>query len=307
MPVSAKEYDDARPAALEMKWADGASLLAPGWSGVVTEVVPDKDRVIRDGEPVLAIDDVRRIAASTPRPFHRPLGFGAEGADVEMLNQLLARWAMPAGTGDSWDWETSEGIRLLGEKVGVDLSETPWREISFDPSWLIWLPTDAFPIQSIAASVGAMAPAQGSAVVNGRAILTSASVDAGAGVTAEEGFVIELQGQEFEFSGDATAPFADPSAVAAVLDGKPAQANGTLRRAEPISAWSVPPSAVMAARDGTYCVGFRAEKSSGAPRIVEITVLGGAIGETRVAGEFGESRSILANPSEVLDAPCVSN
>jgi hypothetical protein len=150
---------------------------APGTAGIVTAVSIETGSILRSGSPVFELDGRSVLAAATERPFHRPIGPGASGPDVEMLGRLLARLGLidEAAVGSRAEWELVVGIDHLWRR----LSGEPGPNYVFEPSWLVWIPRDDVVVTELALEVGMPAPAMFGSVVGahseGRVVLDDGS------------------------------------------------------------------------------------------------------------------------------------
>lgn len=193
---------DSRPVTIQVVSDDGVQLLAPAWSGLVTDVAPIVGKDLQTGSRVVQIDGVWRLASHTAQPFYRSIARGDSGWDVSMLNELLLTLQLPAGKGPRWSNETQLGVSRLAQDLGASSSsDTP-----FDPGWMIWLPNPTQRVGAVAVKVGAPAPAPGAEVARGLPTVVSAAID------QERSDLSGVQGAGWDLVvGDDSTPFFTPS------------------------------------------------------------------------------------------------
>lgn len=304
--VSLGEYEDSRDVNLTLAWVDGPQLLSPGWAGVVTQVALKPEQVLTTGDNVVQVDGVWRIAAYTTQPFYSLVVPESDPSEVERLNTMLTSLGLSAGPGQTWTWDTTKGIRQLGEKIEVpaasDLN-------AFDPAWIVWLPAPSVTLSLVDIRVGMAAPTQGEGFAETAPMLASVLPAEEDGVVLPdpgdgEEWVYQMGDVEIAFTGGLQSDAQQIAPLAATLAAsKPETARAALLRREPFTGWEVPTSAVYVDAQETTCV-FTADRPSGyAAQVVEIA--SGAVGVTRVRGELPGHASLLTNPAEVLvDASC---
>ncbi len=158
------------PVDIALVRSQSAALYAPAWSGVVQSVEIEGGSRIQDGDALMRIDGVQRIGARTSQPFHRPISHGSAGDDVGDLNEFLKRQGLPHDQGAIAGNFTVSGIQKFAVKVGAGGAT------SFDPSWVVYLPSDQFQVMKMELEVGQTAPAPGSAIATSTPIISYATV-----------------------------------------------------------------------------------------------------------------------------------
>lgn len=293
-------------------------LVAPAWSGLVTDVLVDEEQALAEG-PILEVDGITRVAVSSSRPFHRSLSPHFRGPDVVQLNAYLARAGyLEAELDDEehYSWLTGAAVRRLSADLGV----WPTTDV-FDPAWFVWLPGQReFVVASVAVAVGSPAPVQGAELVGAHPHVVDVTFRPEGGNAAVESGEWEVTAPGLRgllVDGDVTG--VEPSEIL----GATPQADGageegpasdgtfsvavTAASTEPRATFVLPASSIRTSNDGTAaCVFVRAGDEWQAV-VVEPTAGPGSEvyldGEPDVAGGV-----VLFNPGEVLeDARCPSS
>lgn len=88
--VGLRSFDGAQPASVMMTWSEAESILGPERTGRVTAVLVAPGDQIRQGQPILRIDDHLVIAQVGGVPLYRDLRRGDHGADVVEFARLLS-------------------------------------------------------------------------------------------------------------------------------------------------------------------------------------------------------------------------
>lgn len=127
-----------RPVGIELRWTPGTDLIAPAWNGVVVKVLAGVGTEVTNGTPLLVVDGVTRVAAATTEPFYRMLELGAVGTDVQDLNAFLRSRSFAAPESNLFTRQTLSAVRSFAAAIGVPSAS---RVSSFDPAWVIFLPT----------------------------------------------------------------------------------------------------------------------------------------------------------------------
>ncbi len=285
---------------VRLSWRPGAPVLAPAWSGTVTSIAAAPGEVLQQGDEVLAIDGIARIAARTPRPFHRDLVPGDRGADVDGLNQFLRSQGWRAGTADTWTAETSSGVRELERRVGLEPSPL----LQFDAEWMVWLPVDHVVVGSIPISIGSDPPAKGVPVVVAQPELTGAVVvssgsgaDAGA-LPSDDAIVLVVEDLVIDLPrGARTVPAGvlDQLQASTVPGRKTIVATARLRTPKQVSL--VPATALITDPIDGYCV--LVASSERPRRAVEVIPHRGPPGTVDVGAAVPDGTALLANASEI--------
>jgi len=297
------QFDQRVGVAVTPQWADGVSLFAPEWSGVVGRVDVQSGAVLRTGDPIASVAGLTRIAVATPEPFYRRLSLGDGGTDVTWLHRILSDLGYlttdPPDPSEFSD-QTLEGIASLGSDLGASAPS-----ISFEPAWFVWLPEEPFNVSSSVLVPGAPAPQQGTTIVSGPMRLQAVDIqpleggplvmDAGVPyVLAVSGVEVPLTGESAEVSDDGMA------ALAGLLDPSADSVGGTVHRAAPVPVWALPSTAVVAGEDGELCVWTN---GSGSYLPVAVEVVAARAGVTFIEPAAADQPLVLHNPAEVLDDP----
>lgn len=322
-----------RDVGLALSWQADGALVAPTWAGTVTAVYTQPGSDASTGTPLLSVDGIDRIGAHTASPFFRSVTRSDEGADVAELNTMLASLGMDSNVGsDEFNLATLRGVRALAEKLKVaDAAEVE----TFDPGWIVFLPTDSVRISDVPVVVGSPAPAAGDTILEVpgglREVRLVDSVDAAAAEDSEvassdsegEGnstagsigsdqplpTVVAGEGESLAFAGvtldltserDAIAPNAIAT-ILPLLDGQPSVVTGSLVSAA--TGWVVPSAAVRQTSSGLCVVARSAENE---PRGIDVESVGSRIGVSIVSGALTETDLVLVGALEPDDNPCSS-
>jgi hypothetical protein len=256
--AQARTILDERPAAAGLEQREGASLLAPAWSGLVVASSVGPGTVLTTGSPIANVAGVLRLAASTAHPFYRPLQTDDTGADVEELNQLLVTLGHLAelpNPPSRFTLATGQGVRSLERDLGIAEPSGV-----FDPGWLVWLPFEPFEVGESFLVSGAPAPAPGQPVAKAPSLLLRATLTA-----ANHGDVLALEpavkwvfvSNRQRFGVDALALELDQAALPEVqklLKPKQERLDGIVQRAEPLNVVAIPSTAVQVGPSGDLCV-----------------------------------------------------
>lgn len=279
----------ARQIELALTWGESATVFAPSWAGTVREVLVQGGTTVKSGDAVVRVDGILRIAWHSASPFYRPLSQGDRGDDVVALNRLLKARSLPASDGDLFTSTTRRGVALFAQQIGAGTGITV-----FDPSLVLYLPTDELPLAEVHLTVGTVAPATGEPVLVAQPPLDR-GVLVGAG-SEEQGVASPISAEpgELLMVGDSIVELAEGRAEVAssslVTLGKGLSAGqerlaAVLRRDLPEGSVRVPAAAIHTDQDGVTCVAIR--KSDTESRI-KVAVIGGLAGQAVVTGAVTE-------------------
>ena len=158
------------PVDVEIGISGGVDIVAPGWSGTVTEVSVTSGNTITSGTIIAKIDGIGRMAFHSSSPFFRPISRGDSGQDVDELGAML----VALGLMDSYDGLADRAmiaaVRELGDSLGVPDSA---RIESFDPAWCVFLPVPEVTVDEVSMSAGGLAPTQGQEILTSRPTIAS--------------------------------------------------------------------------------------------------------------------------------------
>lgn len=290
----------------KLEIGDGPALIAPEWSGVVTSVEVSSGDAIATGDPLLSVDRVTRVAVASDMPFHRELGNGSRGRDVEALERLLVALGLFDEEPDEiFTRTTAMAVRAFESTLGVD----PPTGV-FSPSLVMWMPTEPLVVGEVLVSVGSPVPGAGSAIVRAVPRVISAELVTGEGapVSFEGDRVLEVEGREVaiisggsaitdevaEAIWDSRTPLGSDVAGGAVM------IPATLRLPEPVEVWAVASSAVMVDMEGAFSCVWVEDGDALIP--IDVTPVGGTLGVTDLRGPLAGLR-VLVNPLEILPDP----
>lgn len=305
---TAREVLDQKPVTMALTWQKGAELVAPAWSGTVTGVSAKAGTPLKSGDTVATVDGIGRIAFASETPFYRRISSGMRGADVAALQGMLHALGLldpVAANPGVASFATTQAIRAFEARIGVaPVSDT------FDPAWVVWLPSDPFPLGSLTLAVGHPAPAPGTPIGAAVPVLLRAQASStgqdSLSLDPAVAWVLATGGKTFGVdSGTAAVAETDLAGLAAVVKPDAPSASGTIQRISALHAVAIPSTAVMTGPLGQLCVWL---PSGGGYSAHVVTLSGARAGVTDVASGLVAGEQLLANPGDVLPRPqCPSN
>lgn len=299
-PVGAV-FDDARvPATVTIEWAPGADLTSPGFEGVVTAVYLSPGAVISDGDRVVQIDGIDRIAVRSAAPFFRRLTTRDSGSDVEALQAFLRRTGRLEAEADGvYGSTTVAAVKRLEGDLGVDKPTG-----TFDPAFLVWLPSDRFEIGTVLVAEANSAPSLGSPIAQARTHVAAAEVAFNPAAVHSVNPLIFLAGdiQVPLTAGGNSMSDNDLRVLSNEIDPDVTSLEGFVALSEPLAAWQVPTTAVVVGESGGLCVWLAVGNGVFEAAEVEIGT-SDATGATLLVNGVGDGDHVLVNPFEVLENP----
>lgn len=302
--VTQREVRDRQQVGAILEWQVGAMLRAPAWSGMVTAVYVGPGEELTQGQPVLSIDGVDRVAFARPAPFYRFLESGDEGPDVALLHDLLLTTGFIDGLPDDpefFSFATFLAVEDFNARLGIPASGV------FDPAVVIWMPTAPFVVEVLDLSAGAPAPGPGTVIARGPAALTAARLEAR---SPTEPIALQPGVPYVLVKGDARIAF-DPATLTlpaeslATLAGlvKPLaeQTDVAIERETPLQSLAVASTAIVANAAGGLCAWVVDAGSNPGFRPVAVTLAGSRAGVTDVVAGLSPEDQVLVNPADVLD------
>jgi hypothetical protein len=280
----------------------GPEVAAGPARGTITAVGVAPGDTLVDGAVLFQVDGIDRFGFASSIPFYRPISAGTEGPDVVELHRLLALEDiiddLPADPAIA-TFATGQAISRFAGSLGAA------RTTTFDPGWVVFLPSPDLIAASVSLKIGRPAPSQGAVIITTPGTVTSARLASGnqepLNFAPGVEYIAIVDGKEF------TVDTATQSIAATELarlrapgeterDGIPA----LTKRKTPLQTLAVPSSSVMTNDAGTLCV-WRLEDK--AYRAVTVTIAGARGGVTNVASGISPQDLVLANPAQVLEAP----
>jgi hypothetical protein len=280
----------------------GPEVAAGPARGTITAVGVAPGDTLVDGAVLFQVDGIDRFGFASSIPFYRPISPGTEGPDVVELHRLLALEDiiddLPADPAIA-TFATGQAISRFAGSLGAG------RTTTFDPGWVVFLPSPDLIAASVSLKIGQPAPSQGAVIITTPGTVTSARLASGnqepLNFAPGVEYIAIVDGKEF------TVDTATQSIAATELarlrapgeterDGIPA----LTKRKTPLQTLAVPSSSVMTNDAGTLCV-WRLEDK--AYRAVTVTIAGARGGVTNVASGISPQDLVLANPAQVLEAP----
>lgn len=300
---AAVEGSVARNVALVYEWSNQNSVIAPAWSGVVQKTNCRPGTTLAHGDVLATVDGLDRILAHTAMPFARSLGVNDVGEDVTMLNGLLGDLGFRSGDGNRFDWNTRIGVQEWSAQLSISGEPSD----IFDPSWIVFLPSDSITVSTCSLEVATAAPPAGALVAAGaatvqRARVAQASVldrfaveiDPATSFSVSDDEIVEVpsdasvvvNGQEVPF--DLTKQEVLPSGldlISANVNSGVAATPAMIMTPRPAGAMRVPIAAIIVDSRDRTCVLAAAEADRDAHAII-VEVVGQQSGDAVIRGDI---------------------
>lgn len=260
--VATAPFDDAHQVNLEFATTPGLTLVAHT-TGVITDASCQPGGTIESGSVPWQINGAPVLALATASPFYRDFKQdakepGTKGLDVAGLQQELARLGLSVDKSGEFDKKTAAAVTELLTRANIDAAKG-----GLPLAHLVWLPdktvttascqvvlggpvTDGAPLAMTAPTVTGLAisPIPHGLLPGDRTVTVG-------GVTVPVGADGQVTGADA--IGKILGTGAGKAAVQTVATDHPVQLSGTLALADPITAATVPATAV-AGGAGATCV-----------------------------------------------------
>jgi hypothetical protein len=280
----------------------GPEVAAGPARGTITAVGVAPGDTLVDGAVLFQVDGIDRFGFASSIPFYRPISPGTEGPDVVELHRLLALEDiiddLPADPAIA-TFATGQAISRFAGSLGAG------RTTTFDPGWVVFLPSPDLIAASVSLKIGQPAPSQGAVIITTPGTVTSARLASGnqepLNFAPGVEYIAIVDGKEFTVD-TATQSIAATELARLRAPGEPERDGipALTKRKTPLQTLAVPSSSVMTNDAGTLCV-WRLEDK--AYRAVTVTIAGARGGVTNVATGLEASQQVLANPAQVLENP----
>jgi hypothetical protein len=280
----------------------GPEVAAGPARGTITAVGVAPGDTLVDGAVLFQVDGIDRFGFASSIPFYRPISPGTEGPDVVELHRLLALEDiiddLPADPAIA-TFATGQAISRFAGSLGAG------RTTTFDPGWVVFLPSPDLIAASVSLKIGQPAPSQGAVIITTPGTVTSARLASGnqepLNFAPGVEYIAIVDGKEFTVD-TATQSIAATELARLRAPGEPERDGipALTKRKTPLQTLAVPSSSVMTNDAGTLCV-WRLEDK--AYRAVTVTIAGARGGVTNVASGIAAQDQVLANPAQVLEAP----
>lgn len=309
VPVEVNAGQVSEPVDVALDWVAVSPVVAPAWNGVVQLVGVRKGAALASGDVVAVVDGVSRIAWASTQPFYRGLGSDDSGTDAAALNLLLAARGLAHDEGDTVSWNSVSGIAELAGQLGVrDADEVD----TFDPAWIVFLPTDGATVSTVDLVPGAPAPAAGTTIAELDDRLSAAhltqvaphesSPDEDAPVVHGPPLVANPE-QQLTVAAETIALQDDRQTVAVgalpallpLASSGAESVRGQLSRPAAAQEWVVPAAAIVAGGEGRTCV-----VTGPRPKGVEVHVVGSEPGRAIVTGALSATAVVAVRPEAGL-------
>jgi hypothetical protein len=281
VPVTTRQYDDARTVAVTVTTGAAQQVLSPV-AGRVTSSSCSPGATLASGQTILTVDGTAIVALATAVAPWRDLDVRDRGTDAQALNDELRRLGYPAPEGDRATTGTVAAFRQLVAAIGGTMPPAG----VVPQSTIAWLPAPELVVDQCGAPAGSW-------IEVGQTIASSVVPVVGARVTdlpadaAPGDRVLKLGDVQVAVAADGSVADA-PGLVAIATSAAyrrtttdasaPAQLNATWVLAQPLSAWVVPPGAIFGLQGSRGCVA-----SGGAVHAVQ--VVGSELGQSFVVPE----------------------
>lgn len=280
----------------------GPEVAAGPARGTITTVGVAPDDTLIDGAVLFQVDGIDRIGFASSIPFYRPISPGTQGPDVVEVHRLLLLKGIideqPDDPGTA-TFATGQAIADFAESLGAG------RTTTFDPGWVVFLPTPDLVAATVSLKIGQSAPAQGAVIITSPGTVTAARLASGnqepLNFAPGVEYIAIVDGEEFAVD-TATQSIAGTDLARLRAPGEPERDGipALIRRRTPLQALAVPSSSVMTNDRGTLCLWLPEDKGY---RAVTVTIAGARGGVTNVATGLEASQQVLTNPAQVLDNP----
>lgn len=280
----------------------GPEVAAGPARGTITTVGVAPDDTLIDGAVLFQVDGIDRIGFASSIPFYRPISPGTQGPDVVEVHRLLLLKGIideqPDDPGTA-TFATGQAIADFAESLGAG------RTTTFDPGWVVFLPTPDLVAATVSLKIGQSAPAQGAVIITSPGTVTAARLASGnqepLNFAPGVEYIAIVDGEEFAVD-TATQSIAGTDLARLRPPGEPERDGipALIRRRTPLQALAVPSSSVMTNDRGTLCLWLPEDKGY---RAVTVTIAGARGGVTNVATGLEASQQVLTNPAQVLDNP----
>ena len=290
VPVERSQLNESVTVSVAVVRSDGLQVSTKR-SGVVTSLAIRVNDRVAGGTVLATVDDQPVIAMTGDAPLIRDLGSGAEGKDVQRLEQFLVALGIFKQTPDHrFDRSTASAVQAFNSRFGLG------RDSTFRLDAVAW-------IGAVPAVVGQLTAQVGSAVGPGTALFKTPGTPVEIKVTEGQPTAL-APGDKVIVVGDVSAPYkpgtgrvTDPGSVRALggAIGSDDEAVAHIRPATTTPVVTVPSSAVITDASGTTCV-FTAVDAS--PVVVH--PIGGGVGSVYLPADTPLT-VVLANPSDVIE------
>ncbi len=296
LEVERREVTEVVAVSVTGIWGEPVTVAAPSWFGIVTRIsVEDGDRLVA-GDIVARVDAVDRVAVASSDPFWRVLRRRDVGDDVVMLQSWLSEAGFYRGEVDGvFGSELQAAVKAWSSEVGVLKPDG-----SFDPGWVVWIPTEPLKVAEVALEQGLPAPSMGAQILVGPTHLVSVELSDQDGREFDEDgeWVLEVGGVGVTVVDGSVDPD-DLNTLGEVLSVEQPSA-GRLVRAEPVAVLAIPATAVVSNAAGDLCV-FVPDGDGFVTSSVELS--GGRVATVNVVSGLDSGDVVLSNPSDLFGAP----
>lgn len=277
-PVLPESYDDERTVQVRLNVSPSLDLSF-GAEGRMTSTECTAGGSLESGEVLARVDDQPLLGLATSVPLYRDLSSGMRGSDVRALQNELDRLGHTVE--EDGVFGTRTHLAVLELQRAADMP-SPHGTVSLEE--VIWMPSSEVTVDECAALPGAdVGPGATFAEVPGvvesaqPASLPDDLVD-GERLLTISGVTGPLDEDGLADDPDFLRDISDTSTVRNARAGEDEPVTGTLRLAEDIDVFRVPPGALFDESDGTGCL-----ESEGS--VFPVRIVGSTLGSAVVLPE----------------------
>ncbi len=291
--VTSREIDLASSATVAAVWSSERRVRLPSVSGLVSSVSVTPGVELGCAQEVLRVAGRALLAYCGPSPLFRDVSSRTRGADAAEFVAFLQRVGLLVD-GEVTRQQVDRVIRNVQAWMGWPVSG------AVTPGDFVWIGEPFVPSEVLVEP--GMTVSAGADVLQVAPGLESATVTAGSGArpadAAASGLVFALDSSPTTYPVGADGAVADLAGLEGELRGRlvegelPVSAVGSVRLAVPLSALTVPATAVVSGLAGE-CVFVR---DAGAERGVPVSVLGSSIGVVFVDGAIADGDEVVVAP-----------
>jgi hypothetical protein len=291
--VTTREIDLAAPATVAAVWSADRRVRLPAVSGLVSSVSVSPGVELGCAQEVLRVSGRALLAYCGPGPLFRDVSSRTNGADASEFVAFMQRVGL-LEQGEVTRQQVDRAIRNVQAWMKWPVTG------AVTPQDFVWIGEPFIP-SDVLVEPGVIVAA-GADVLQIAPVVESATVAVGSGARAGDaatsGFVFALDSSSTTYAVGTDGTIDDLSGLAAELrerlvDGElPASAVGTVRLEKPLSALTVPATAVLSGPSGE-CVRV---SGAGGDRAVPVSVLGSSVGVVYVDGAITDGDQVVVAP-----------
>lgn len=245
-PVSQVEFTDERSVGVAVEFGPDRELTAPR-DGVITAARCEDGGELTSGTAPFHIDGRPVLALATGTPLWRTLSAGDTGADVLALETELARLGAELDPDDRFTSTTLTAFRDLIADVGGN----PREVTAVSPEQIAWLPAETILVTGCPVAIGAQVGA-GDTLAALPSLVLGAAVSPMPDGLLEADRIVRIDDQSFAVDDTGALDASDLDRLATTTSfwavrqfSVDEPIRGQLVMSEPISAYAIPPRAIV--------------------------------------------------------------